>query len=56
MGLFINYLYNIFIGNNVFFGLHSFVNICVSGIVVGGGMNFESLFCQGEKYVLVICL
>ena len=37
-----------------FFGFHSFMNICVSGIVVGGGMNLVSLFCSGVKCVFRI--
>ena len=47
MSFFIIYLYSIFIGNDLFSWVTFFMNICVSGIVVGGRMNFEFLFCSG---------
>ena len=42
--------------NDVFSGLHSFINICVCGIFMGGGINLESLLCSVEKCVLMIFL
>ena len=35
-----------------FSGLHSVMNICVSGMDVDGGMNLVSLFCSGVKCIL----
>jgi hypothetical protein len=37
-------------------GLHSFMNICVNRLVVGGVMNLVSLYCASVKCVLSIVL
>ena len=31
-----------------FSGLHSLIDMWVSGIIVGGGLNLGSLFCVGD--------
>lgn len=39
-----------------FSGLHSDMDMCVSGIIVGDGMNLVSLGCTGEKCVFMMFL
>ena len=39
-----------------FSGLHSFIEICVSGITSGGGMYLVSLFCSDVKLAFIMFL
>ena len=39
-----------------FSGLHSFIEICVSGITNGGGMYLVSLFCLDVKLAFIMFL
>ena len=39
-----------------FSGLHSFIEICVSGITNGRGMYLISLFCSDVKLAFIIFL
>ena len=39
-----------------FLGLHSFIEICMSGMFNGGGMYLISLFCSSVKLAFVMFL
>ena len=39
-----------------FSGLHSFIEICASGIINGGGMYLVSLFCSSVKLAFIMFL
>ena len=39
-----------------FSGLHSFIEICTSGITNGGGMYLVSLFCSNVKLAFIMYL
>ena len=39
-----------------FFGLHSLIEICTSGIVSGGGICLLSLFCSIVKLTFIMFL
>ena len=55
MSLCVIYLYRFGIGGNVFPGLHSFIDMCMSGIVVDGGINIGSIFISYENCVKISC-
>jgi len=39
-----------------FYGLHSVVEICISGIIVGGGIKHVSLDCSWLKLSVIMFL
>ena len=39
-----------------FFGLHSLIEMCASGIISGGGMCLVSLFCSTVKLAFIMFL
>ena len=39
-----------------FFGLHSFVEMCASGMISGGGIYLVFLFCFGESLAFIMFL
>jgi len=39
-----------------FFGLHSVVEVCKSGIIIGGGMKRVSLDCSWLKLSVIMLL
>ena len=39
-----------------FSGLHSFIEMCASGIISGGGMCLVSLFCSSVKLAFIMFL
>ena len=39
-----------------FFGLYSFIKMCASGMINGGGMYLVSLFCSSVKLAFIMSL
>ena len=49
-------LYGVCLYLYILLGLYSFIEICASGMINGGGMYLVSLFCSSVKLAFVMFL